>query len=274
MQADLAGQLSFNRFRVAGSIGYAEEGAAEARLTHGAGGNAVSRTHWIGFDIGPDRNWLLRIGRLNLPFGIRSVEHTLSTRVATRTDVNASQQHGVALAYNGGSFRAEAMFIYGNLQVSPAGYRERGYSATIEYAAASRLGLGISSLVTSAEHNLFLPPGSITRQAHGAFTRFAPWKSIVLLCEFDFLAQASSGQATQTGSAGMLQVDFEPTQGLHVMATGETFVVPGKAGSGKALWGSAAWFFLPHLDLRIDAVRTTYPTFTADTLLAQVHAFL
>lgn len=273
MQADFAGQLSFNRFRVAGSIGYAEEGAQQARLTHGAEANAVSRTHWIGFDIGPDRNWLLRVGRLNLPFGIRSVEHTLLTRVVTRTDINVSQQHGVALAYNGGGFRAEAMFIYGNLQVSPAGYRERGYSAMIEYAAATHLAVGVSSLVTSAEHNLFLPPGPFTRQAHGAFTRFAPWKSIVLLCEFDFLVHASAS-ATQTGSAGMLQVDFEPTQGLHVMATGETFAEPGKEGTGNAVWGSAAWFFLPHFDLRLDAVRTTFPTFTADTLLAQVHAFL
>ena len=274
MQADFAGQLSINRFRVAGSIGYAEEGALLASLTHAPAKNAVSRAHWIGIDIGPDRNWLLRVGRLNVPFGIRSAEHTLWTKTATRTDINVSQQHGVTLAYNGGSFRAEAMFIYGNLQVSPAEYRERGYSAMVEYSATAHLGVGISSLVTSAGRNLFFPQVPMTRQAHGAFARFAPWKSIVLLSEFDFLAQAPEGGDTETGTVGMLQVDFEPTQGLHVMATGETLNEPGGRGASNAFWGSAVWFFLPHFDLRIDAVKQNFPNFSTSTWLAQVHAFL
>src|SRR6185503_1574817 len=65
MQADFGGQITSDRYRVAGSIGYAEEGALLASLTHKPEGNVVSRVHWVGVDIGEDKNWLLRAGRMN-----------------------------------------------------------------------------------------------------------------------------------------------------------------------------------------------------------------
>jgi len=276
MQADFAGQITSNRFRVNGSIGYAEAGnALAANLTHSAEANAVSRVHWIGVDIGEDKNWLLRVGRMNLPFGIRSVEHTLWARTATRTDINTSQQHGAALAYNGTNWRGEIMAIAGNLQVSPAEYRERGYSAMFEYAAATNLGLGLSSLVTNAGRNLFFPQVPLTRQAHGGFARFAPWKPFVLMAELDLIAQSPSGSPIQAGNVAMFQADFEPTQGVHLMVTAETLSTPGSQGAASEIWGSVAWFLAPHFEIRMDAVRQSWPNRSPlTTLLAQIHAFL
>ena len=274
MQADFAGQVTSDRFRVAGSIGYAEEGALLASLTHKPAGNAVSRAHWVGVDIGEDKNWLLRAGRMNLPFGIRSVEHTMWVRTATRSDINVSQQHGVALAYNGPNWRAELMAIAGNFQVGPAEYRERGYCGMLEYAADTNLGLGISSLVTIAGRNLFFPQVPMTRHAHGGFIRYAPSKMFVIMAELDLLAYAPSGSPQQGGTVGMFQVDFEPTQGLHLIATGETWSEPGGQGSASEIWGSVAWFLGPHFDIRLDAVRQTFPNLANTTLLAQIHAFL
>ena len=126
MQADLQGQVAVERIKVNGSIGYAEEGARQAALTTALEKNLVSRLHWIGADLGADRNWQLRGGRMNMPFGIRNVEHTMWVRATTRTDTNSSQQHGVSLAYNGAELRGEVMLIAGNFQVSPDAYRERG----------------------------------------------------------------------------------------------------------------------------------------------------
>jgi hypothetical protein len=274
MQADFNGQVTSDRFRVAGSIGYAEQGALLASLTHKPEGNIVSRVHWVGLDIGEDKNWLLRVGRMNLPFGIRAVEHTLWTRTVTRSDVNVGQQHGVALAYNGPTWRAELMAIAGNFQVSPSEYRERGYSGMLEYAAATNLGLGVSSLITVAGRNLFFPQVPMTRHAHGGFLRYAPSKMFVLMAELDLLAYAPSGGAQQGGTVGMFQVDFEPTQGLHLMATGETWSEPGGQGAASEIWGSASWFLGPHFDIRLDAVRQTFPKLGVSTLLAQIHAFL
>ena len=274
MQADFTGQITKDRFRMNGSIGYAAEGALLASLTHKVDGNAVSRVHWVGFDIGEDKNWLLRAGRMNLPFGIRAVEHTLWVRMVTRSDINVSQQHGIALAYHGTHWRAELMAIAGNLQVSPAEYRERGYSGMLEYAAATNLALGVSSLITIAGRNLFFPQVPTTRHAHGGFIRYALSKLFVLMAELDYIAYARSGSPQQGGSVGMLHVDFEPTQGLHFMATGETFSEPGGVGAANAIWGSAAWFLAPHFDIRLDAVRQSSPNLATTTLLAQIHAFL
>jgi hypothetical protein len=274
MQADLNGQITKDRFRVAGSIGYAEEGALLASVTNKPDGNVVSRLHWVGFDLGEDKNWLLRAGRINLPFGIRNVEHTMWTRTATRSDLNVGQQHGVALAYNGPNWRGEIMAIAGNFQVSPAEYRERGYSGMLEYAAASNLGLGVSSLVTIAGRNLYNPQVPMTRHAHGGFARWAPAKMVVLMAELDLLAYAPSGSPQLGGTVGMFQVDFEPTQGLHLMATGETWSEPGGQGSASEIWGSVAWFLAPHFDIRLDAIRQSFPNLGISILLAQIHAFL
>jgi hypothetical protein len=53
---------------------------------------------------------------------------------------------------------------------------------------------------------------------------------------------------------------------------GELVRTPRAKGLGKpdfGAWISAGWFFLPHMDLRVDAiVRSEF------TLLTQVHAFL
>lgn len=274
MQADFNGQITSDRFRVGGSIGYADEGALLASLTHKPAGNAVSRVHWVGVDLGEDKNWLLRAGRINLPFGIRNVEHTMWTRTVTRSDVNVGQQHGLALAYNGSSWRAELMAIAGNFQVSPAEYRERGYSGMVEFAAATNLGLGVSSLIRIAGRNLFFPQVPMTRHAHGGFLRYAPSKLFVLMAELDLLAYAPSGGAQQGGTVAMFQVDFEPTQGLHLMVTGETWSEPGGQAAASEIWGSAAWFLAPHFDIRLDAVRQNFPNLGISTLLAQIHAFL
>ena len=56
------------------------------------------------------------------------------------------------------------------------------------------------------------------------------------------------------GSATFLQADVEPIQGLHFMATGESYT-PGKQGSNYGAWLACAWFFALHLDARVDIMK-------------------
>src|SRR5690606_19433962 len=93
---------------------------------------------------------LMRIGRINLPFGIRTSEHVLWAREATQTDREADQQHGVSFAQSTGPWRYELMFSLGNFQVSPDDYRERGYSGTFEYLVNPELALGMSSSILAS----------------------------------------------------------------------------------------------------------------------------
>ena len=144
------------------------------------------------------------------------------------------------------------MGIAGNFQVSPDAHRERGFSGYVEFALAKNLALGVSSLVT---HDIYLRVPN-TRQAHGAFLRYAPWPLLVVLAEADFLAQSPTGSPSRRGLASMVQADVEAWQGLHFMLTGETYD-PGASGISYGGWLSAVWFFGPHLDIRADLIRSS-----------------
>ncbi len=292
MQADLEGQVTFDRFRANASIGYDHTGAQSAWVTSRALDNAVSRVHWLGIDLGEDKQFLLRAGRMNLPFGIRSVEHTLFIHApralpggGVRDDLNAGQEHGVAMAYNGEGLRGEVMLIAGNFQVNPDAFRERGYAAFVEWAPSVHLAAGASSLITTANKDVLLGTPLI-RHAHGLFARAAPWGPLTVLAEGDFLAYSQPGDRVPTGQprtragyAAMLQADLEVWQGLHVLVTGEMTRPPvADAGASFGVWGSVAWFFAPHADVRLDAIQQSLalgPTsLGATSLLAQLHVFL
>ncbi len=271
MQTDVQGQVDVGHFRANVSVGVAATDGSGASIA----GRFISREHWLGYGISDDR-FLLRLGRINLPFGVRSIEHTLWVRRATRTDLNDTQQHGVALAFDGSGIRAEVMVLAGNYQIRPDAYRERGYSLSAEYAAADRLAVGVSSLATHAARDLLIKVPN-TRQAHGVFARFAPWEPLVLLGEGDVLVQHTPGSASLVGLATMLQADVEPVQGLHFMVTGETYT-PGKQAQSYGGWLGSAWFFAPHADLRVDLMRRSEifgPSRVPVTAaMAQLHVFL
>jgi hypothetical protein len=273
MQADARAEARVAGFRINASLGFVTSEGSAASVA----GSLVSREHYVGYGFA-DETMLIRAGRINLPFGIRSIEHTLFVRQTTRTDLNDTQQHGVAYSYSGTLIRAELMAILGNYQLRPDVFRERGYSGYAEIAAASWLALGVSSLVTHAKRDIYKAT-PMTRHAHGVFARVAPLPQLVLLVEGDFVAKAITDAKSQLGYAGMLQVDYEPIQGLHVIATAETYHAGGETTAQSwTAWLGADWFFLPHADLRIDATRGSIAfgtnTISSAAYLAQLHVFL
>ena len=94
MQADLRAAIVSGGFRAYASAGFVNVDGSAASVS----GGFVSREHWVGWAFGNDDAFLLRAGRINLPFGIRQIEHTLFVRQASRTDLNDPQQHGLALS--------------------------------------------------------------------------------------------------------------------------------------------------------------------------------
>jgi hypothetical protein len=271
MQADLRAAVVTGGFRGYASIGAVSSQGSAASVA----GSVVSREHWLGWAFGKDDSLLLRAGRIDLPFGVRQIEHTLFVRQATRTDLNDTQQHGVSLAYSGELLRGEVMAIAGNYQVSPDVYRERGYSAFAEIAPLPRAAFGVSSLITHAARDLYLRLSN-TRQAHGVFVRAAPVEPLVLLAEGDLIAQSAT---SATGYATMLQADVEPTQGIHFIATGENMRIGGtNSGTSWSGWLGAAWFFALHADARFDFQKQNLALgaghINATALMLQLHVYL
>lgn len=271
MQADLRTAVVSGGFRAYASMGFVSSEGSAASVS----GSLVSREHWLGWAFGKDDAFLVRAGRIALPFGIRQIEHTLFVRQSTRTDLNDTQQHGLAFAYSGELLRGELMGIAGNYQVSPDAYRERGYSAYAELAPFTGAAFGVSSLVTHAAQDLYLRLPN-TRQAHGLFARLAPARALGLLAEADLVEQSATAA---TGYATMLQADLEPVQGLHLLATAENMRLG--ASNRRTSWSGwlgAGWFFAPHADARFDfqkqslANGTTNLSMTA--LMLQLHVYL
>ncbi len=202
MRADLYGDIKVGRFRAAGSIGYVPTGDLLASLTTAAQDNLVSREHWLGVELDEDGAWLLRGGRIALPFGIRMIEHNLWARSLSRTDIDQAQQYGVALSFSEDKFRTEVMGIAGNFQVRPDEFRERGYSAYAEYAPTTTLAFGASSLFTRATRDIVY---GVTDYfyANGPFVRWSPVQPLVLLAEFDSVYQSLTWHGHRGGYAGV-----------------------------------------------------------------------
>jgi hypothetical protein len=293
MQADAEGQVKVGRVRANGSIGFAQEGAFPASITKGSSNNLVSRLHWVGVDLGDDDQFTIRAGRMNLPFGNRSIDHVSWTRTYTRTDTNQDQDEGLAFAFNLRHFRGEVMAIAGNYQEAPDAFRERGYSAFVEVDPLPKLAFGASSLV--AHSNIGLDPNGVPlpsdlwRQAHGVFARYSPFKPLVLMGEYDFLydsqpATLTSGAINAPGFVGQFSADLEVIQGVHLQGIAELLDkksdLPGPGGTQPWLrgWGVLNWFFLPHADLRFDLIyesdAQSGERIGITTFLGQVHAYL
>jgi hypothetical protein len=277
MQADFEAALQVDQFIASASVGYAPDGALGAVMTRDPENNWVSRQHWAGFWLG---DWgLVRAGRMNLPFGIRTIEHTLWARAFTRTDINDDQQHGVAFAYQKEPIRAEIMAVLGNFQLRPDEFRERGYSAYVEYFPLAQLSVGASSLLLHSE----LDQRTLRetwRHAYGAFSRWGtPWKPLVVLTEWDYALDSTKQDQRREGLVGFVQADIEAAQGVHLILTGEANNVginsPDASYGG---WVSYQWFFAPHADLRFDGIFQSlggrlYRT-GAQALLMQLHVYL
>ncbi len=277
MRADLYADVLWWRFRAAGSLGYAPVGALNAALTRGQSDNLVSRDHWLGYQIDEDGSWLVRAGRITLPFGIRDIEHTLWVRALTRTDMNDTQQDGVALSVSKDQIRAEVMAILGNYQLRPDDFRERGYSGYGEWAPSTHLAIGVSSLFTRARRDIYLGVTDY-RQAHGVFARYSPGPLLAVLAEADWVYQSLTYHGHLGGYAAMVQADLEPIQGIHWMVTGEAKNDGGDVASSFGVWFSAVWFLAPHADVRLDEIYQTIGTPSGNvgalTALLQLHAFL
>jgi hypothetical protein len=287
MQLDLYGQLRIGSALRAGvslgavkvPAGSPHARAAQVTTNQGDGYNLISRTHWVGFDFGEGQH-TVRVGRLNLPFGIRMPEHVMWVRERTQTDRESDQQHGVALYMGFDGVRFELMGILGNYQINGDAFRERGYSGYLEIAPTATLAVGASSLYTYAQDDRLEPAGLATmRQAHGPFVRWAPAETVSIMAEADVLIRSRRDM----GYVGYLQVDVEPIQGIHFIGTGELLdggyperskvaAEPRTAGLGRPLpggWLSLQWFFLPHFDLRVDAIIRQ-----EKQLMSQLHVYL
>lgn len=274
MQQAFDAHAQYKKFHAYGSLGYvpnAQVGPSYSEyawVTHDTApaggqndfvpGNLIAPVYWAGYDVSDAV--MVRIGRLNLPFGIRDPNHFLWVRSETRTDYNQDQEVGATASVNTEHVRAEVMAIAGNYQVNPDALRERGYAGYFEYNPLPKYAIGVSSLVTHAEANLDTGAAvETTRQAHGLFTRLAPFGPLAVTAEADLLIKSPKLNDSAFGYTAMVQPDFEVVKGVHAVVTGELlqngYSVGTDTNVAGRVWLTAEWFAYSHFDLRFDVYR-------------------
>jgi hypothetical protein len=279
MQGDMLAGVNMGRFASSVSVGYVDEGARGAAITRGDEHRLISRLYWAGYKLGAQEEVLIRAGRMNIPFGLRNIEHTSWVRSETRTDINAAQQTGLAVSFQKGIVRAEAMALLGNYHVSPDAFRSRGYSAFGEFQLDKNFTFGGSSMITYASEDEILRSATF-RHAHGIFSRYVPTKMVVLMGEFDFLAASREVPNRLTfGHTSRLTADVEPIGGVHIQGSFETLLRDARNDElSYGGWLTGTWFFLPHAEARLDLIvrheNTAGRSFNSATLFGQLHFFL
>lgn len=286
MQLDLYGGWNAGEHLVlGGSLGVAKVPAKSpharaAQITGNQedGYNLISRTHYVGWRFGGGSGQV-RLGRLNLPYGIRLSEHTLWTREHTQTDRESDQQHGIALYMEFERGRFELMAIAGNYQVSPDRLRERGYAGYTEWYPWDGVALGASTLFTVAQDDRLQPALKRNiRHANGVTLRLALNEALVVLAEGNLLFRSRRNP----GYVGFAQIDAELWRGLHLIGTAEVLDAgsdekdraadaPGFGEAKTGAWLGAQWFFATHFDVRLDAIVRQDEPFQ---LLGQLHVYL
>lgn len=273
--------LKIGAFRAAGSLGWSNSATTlPAVVVANSNGSTqlVAREYWLGLQLADD-TLLVRVGRMNLPFGLRNVEHVAWVRNQTDTNINASQQSGISVAYDNAKVRTEVMALLGNLNLKPDSFRQRGLAGLVEVPVAEGATLGLSALVARAGQDSASGGSPVLRQAYGVFARWAVAEPVVLTAEADvYLHDVLGSGITQSNGAAWLQVDYEPIQGLHLQPAFETLQTYGVNGVGFGTWFTVDWFCLPHTDLRLDAVwrstPATYGNASTFSLLFQLHVYL
>jgi hypothetical protein len=271
MQADARVGLDTPWVVGAASLGVVSGGADAARLVRADGPvRVVSREWWMGFRF--NEEVMVRVGRMNLPFGLRTDEHLRYVRQATGTDTNEDQQVGLSAALRSRRWRSEWMVVLGNPVVSPDAWRERGYAGFVAWGKAG-VEVGASSKLTWAEAALD-GPGPVTRHAHGLFVRASPVAGLGMFAEADVLL-AHHADGVTPGAVVDVALDGEPVRGLHLGAGGELCVAGGATGRGRV---NTTWYLAPHTDLRLDAMYGPLrcePDATAiPAVLLQLHVYL
>lgn len=278
MRADLEAAVRFGNFVASGNAGYSEQGGLGASITRAPEENLISREHWIGYDVA-DLGLFARAGRMNLPYGLRIIEHTAWVRALTASSINDHQQYGVAVSVATGPLRAEVMGIFGNFQLRPDDYRERGVSAAVEWLPLDTLGLGASTLHTYRE----LHPRHLLPTFHHAGAISARWVTpftpLVVFTELDYEFTSPKQDERREGGIGFLQLGLEAFRGLHLFVTGEAHNVGINAPPiSYAVWVSPVWHFFPQAELRLDNIYKNLGAETGRvevlTLLAQLHVYL
>lgn len=205
---------------------------------------AFSREHWLKYQLA--KTLSLRAGRLVLPFGIRTPDHTQYVREDFGFD-KYDQSYALEFDVTRSDLTLSAAAFAGDLVYQVPDLREAGGALRVGYLFANRFELGLSGLVGRSPAR--------NRVAGGVYTRLNPFGAGYLLGEvalqkFDY--QRSDDTLSTTAAFGRAGWFVTPAVDVYVEAGWRTLSDTSdfdklRYGVG-ANWQVLEWFeFLPQL---------------------------
>jgi hypothetical protein len=192
--------------------------------------------------------WTLRTARLVMPYGMPVPKHHLFYRDVTRSQREVRK--GTLLPRSALSMRSDPLAIVIEHKQTSDRYRERGYAAYAEYALRPRVVVGLSGLITlSNADRLTFEQEKTWHKAESVYVRARVGRTFSVQSELE-LSQTSRRAMRQ---AAVLQLDYEPRRGLHLMCSGEL----GHrlyAENDVGAWMTVDWLMSPHFEARFDAI--------------------
>jgi hypothetical protein len=195
--------------------------------------------------------WTLRTARLVMPYGMRVPKHHLFYRDVTRAQREVRK--GTVLPRSALSMRSDPLAILIEHKQTSDRYRERGYAAFAEYLLRPGVMVGLSGLITlSNADRLSFEQEKTWHKAESAFVRARLGPAWSVQSELE-LAQTSRRAMSY---AAVLQLDYEPRPGLHLMCSGELARrrLAAEDDVQPGAWLTLDWLLTPHFEARLDAI--------------------
>ncbi|HEX5661632.1 MAG TPA: hypothetical protein VFX59_30790 [Polyangiales bacterium] len=209
--------------------------------------------------------WTVRTARLVMPYGMRVPKHFGWYRDVTRAQREARK--GTVLPHSALSTRSDPLAILNEHKQTSDRYRERGYAAFAEYTPRPGLAVGLSGLITLASADrLTFAQEKTWHRAESTFVRARLLRTLSVQSELELAQRSRRARAY----AAVLQLDYEPRPGLHLMCSGELAHLPAENDVLPGGWMTIDWLVSRHFEVRFDAIARRE---TGSQLLARLNTY-
>jgi hypothetical protein len=256
MLVEVSGVLAYGPWITYGSVTPKKSGESSRSDT------IFSREHWIGRKMGATS--MIRAGRIVLPFGIRSPDHTLYTRRDFGFD-KWGQSYGLEWDYYSERWMISTSGFVGDLIQDPSHLQQRGGVASVAYNIPGKTSFGLSFMGSASK---------ATRVFAGSFFNRSKFlKHFYVMEEVSYRDEKSLDDlGTENELAAAFRMGWFPLESLdiYVEAASRRIFDHGELKKTRYIVGSQ-WHVLPWIELIPAVMFEEYNSKTEITPMGQLH---
>jgi hypothetical protein len=202
----------------------------------------ISREHYLAYKLSENKR--IFVGMMDIPFGIRTPDHTAYSRSVTQLQQN-DQSHSIILHKFGEEHEMGLALLLGNL-FQESSLRQMGASSTFEYDVWEKVRIGHSHLYTRNNYR--------SRLMNALHARIGVGEGSAVLMEVGGVWQKTKIPSSEFKTYGLIESMVRLRRGLHFILIGE-FTTPDTFKPQPRIFslGPALQYFpMNRVELRLD----------------------